>query len=76
MLKKFLFLLIVLCFVQTAFAQNPKQTPVKISAVAPQTLDEKIKAELANFSGKVWIYAKNLDTGKDYALRADEQVRT
>ncbi|MDQ3322434.1 MAG: class A beta-lactamase-related serine hydrolase, partial [Acidobacteriota bacterium] len=46
------------------------------SAVAPQTLDEKIKAELANFSGKVWIYAKNLDTGKDYALRADGQVRT
>jgi beta-lactamase class A len=36
----------------------------------------KIQNEIKNFSGKVWIYAKNLDTGKDYALRADEQVRT
>lgn len=74
MLKKFFFLMIVLCSVQITFAQKSKPTPVKISA--PQTLDERIKAELANFSGKVWIYAKNLDTGKDYALRADEQVRT
>ncbi|MBA2735489.1 MAG: serine hydrolase, partial [Pyrinomonadaceae bacterium] len=39
-------------------------------------LDEKIQNEIKNFSGKVWIYAKNLDTGKDYSLRADEQVRT
>src|SRR3712207_2559337 len=76
MLKKFFFLTVMLCSVQIAFAQKPKPTPANVSAAAPQTLDEKIKAELANFSGKVWIYAKNLDTGKDYALRADEQVRT
>jgi len=52
------------------WAQKPK--PI----IKPQTLDEKIQTEIAGFSGKVWIYAKNLDTGKDYALRADEQVRT
>lgn len=41
-----------------------------------QILDEKIQSEIKDFKGKVWIYAKNLDSGKDYALRADEEVRT
>lgn len=44
--------------------------------VAQKTLDEKLQTAIKNFNGKVWIYAKNLDTGKDYSLRADEQVRT
>lgn len=39
-------------------------------------LDAQIKAAIKDFKGDVWIYAKNLDTGKEYALRADEQVRT
>lgn len=62
---------------QAIWAQKarPTATPVQPAAQS-QTLDDKIQAELKNFSGKVWIYAKNLDTGKDYALRADEQVRT
>ncbi|MDQ6787224.1 MAG: class A beta-lactamase-related serine hydrolase [Acidobacteriota bacterium] len=76
MLKKFFFLMFVFCFVQTGFAQKMKSLPVSISSVAPQTLDDKIQNEIKNFSGKVWIYAKNLDTGRDYSLRADEQVRT
>lgn len=53
---------------------KPNRTP--LPAVRAQTLDEKIQNAIGNFSGKVWIYAKNLDTGKDFALRADEQVRT
>ncbi len=73
MFKKIFFLIVVLLSVQSAFAQKSK--PIKTITVAP-TLDEKIQNEIVNFSGKVWIYAKNLDTGKDYALRADEQVRT
>jgi len=73
MFKKIFFLIIVLLSVQAAFAQKSK--PVKTIAAAP-TLDEKIQNEIGSFSGKVWIYAKNLDTGKDYALRADEPVRT
>jgi beta-lactamase class A len=40
------------------------------------SLDDKIQAAITGFEGKVWIYAKNLDTGKDYSLRADEQTRT
>jgi beta-lactamase class A len=39
-------------------------------------LDQKIKSEIANFKGKVYIFAKNLDTGETYALAADERVKT
>ena len=45
-------------------------------ATAAVTLDEKVRAAIADFKGNVFAYAKNLDTGKDYGLRADEQVRT
>lgn len=78
MFKKIIVAAFLLLFSQAVFAQKTKPTSLlKPPSVAQlQTLDEKIKAEIANFSGKVWIYAKNLDTGKDYALRADEQVRT
>ena len=73
MSKKIIFLIIILLSLQSAFAQKSK--PIKTINAAP-TLDEKVQNEIVNFSGRVWIYAKNLDTGKDFALRADEQVRT
>ena len=55
----------------SVFGQKPKP-----SVALPVTLDERIQTALDGFQGKVWVYAKNLDTGKDYALRADEQTRT
>lgn len=61
MLRKILFTLLIMMFVQATFSQ---------------TLDEKIQSSIKDFKGKVWIYAKNLDSGKDYSLRADEEVRT
>jgi beta-lactamase class A len=72
MFKKLIVTAFILLISQAIYAQKAKPTPV----VQPQILDEKIQTEIKNFSGKVWIYAKNLDTGKEYALRADEQVRT
>jgi beta-lactamase class A len=64
---KLLSLFILITFIgQFTFAQKPTS----------QTLDERIKTELAGFKGNVWIYAKNLDNGKEYALKADERVRT
>ena len=63
-----------------AFAQKSVKTIVKnqskIASLAPNTLDERIKTALEGFRGNAWIYAKNLDTGRDFAFRADEQVRT
>lgn len=58
---------------------SQKKTPkpqILPTSAAPQTLDEKIKAEISGFPGSVWIYAKNLDTGKIYSLRGEERVRT
>lgn len=49
-----------------SFAANP----------AADSLDERVKAEIAPFKGKVSVFAKNLDTGATYALNADERVRT
>lgn len=72
MFKKILFIALLLSLSQIAPAQKTKSSPNFPS----ESLDARVKAELQNFSGKAWIYAKNLDTGKDYALRADEQVRT
>ena len=46
------------------------------AAKTPATLDEKIAEAVEGFRGKVWIYAKNLDSGKTYSLRGDERVRT
>jgi beta-lactamase class A len=64
--------LLLLC--TSAYAQKARSA--RTPQPAPQTLDEKVQTALAGFQGKAWIYAKNLDAGKDYALRADEQTRT
>lgn len=74
MFKKIFVAVFLLAFAQIVSAQRAKPTPTPTPA--PQTLDGRVQAALSGFSGKAWIYAKNLDTGKDYALRADEQVRT
>jgi beta-lactamase class A len=45
---------------------------------APQTtpLDTLVRAEIAPFKGKVFLFAKNLDTGVSYSFNGDERVRT
>ncbi len=54
-------------------SQAAQRTSVK---PAPKGLDDAVQTAIAGFNGKVSIYAKNLDTGKEYSLRGDEQVRT
>src|SRR5215831_5929036 len=49
---------------------------VRIAAQTPDTLDQKIRAAIAQFPGKVHLFAKNLDTGQSYALNPDERVQT
>jgi beta-lactamase class A len=44
--------------------------------VKTSTLDDRVKAELASFKGKVSLFATNLDRGETYAFGADERVRT
>jgi beta-lactamase class A len=48
------------------------QTP----APAPSSMDTLVKAEITPFKGKVFLFAKNLDTGVTYSFNGDERVRT
>src|SRR5207237_3195080 len=41
-----------------------------------QTLDTRVRAEIAPFKGKVYLFAKNLDTGQEYSFNGDERVKT
>ncbi len=68
MSKKLLICLAITLLVSTICGQKIKSVP--------ETIDEKVKNEIASFKGNVWIYAKNLDNGKEYSLRGDEKVRT
>ncbi|HKP39218.1 MAG TPA: serine hydrolase [Pyrinomonadaceae bacterium] len=41
-----------------------------------QSLDARINSQIAPFKGKVFVFARNLDTGKTYSYHGDERVRT
>lgn len=41
-----------------------------------QSLDTRVRSEVAPFKGKVFLFAQNLDTGETYSLNGDERVRT
>ena len=68
----FLLLSFILFLAAISYSQKPKPSV----EVAPSTVDSRVQNAIAGFQGKVWIYAKNLDTGKEYSLRGDEQTRT
>lgn len=44
--------------------------------VPASSLDNAIRAEVTPFKGKVYLFAKNLDTGVTYSFSGDERVRT
>jgi len=39
-------------------------------------LDARVRAEITPFKGKVFLFAKNLDSGETYSFNGDERVRT
>src|SRR5690242_16795882 len=47
-----------------------------ISTTPEKSLDSQIRAEVSGFKGKVYLFAKNLDTGQTYSYNGDERVRT
>lgn len=64
-----------------AIAWNVLALVATWSAVQAQTssapsLDARLRAEIAPFKGKVFLFAKNLDTGETYSFNGDERVRT
>ena len=65
-------LLIALSAVSCLIAKG--QSPTVPSSA--QSLDTRIHAEIASFKGKVYLFAKNLDTGQEYSFNGDERVKT
>ena len=51
------------------------QTATSTRETAP-SLDSRVRTEVAQFKGKVSLFAKNLDTGATYDLGGDNRVRT
>jgi beta-lactamase class A len=45
-------------------------------ADSDKSLDQRVRGQIAAFSGTVRLYAKNLDTGAVYGVRENERVRT
>jgi beta-lactamase class A len=65
-------LFIVLLAAVGAGAQISPATPPATAAA----LDQRVRAEVAQFKGKVSLFAKNLDTGAVYQLGGDDRVPT
>ena len=51
-------------------------TQLPVLLAAPATLDQQVRSAARGFAGTVSLYAKNLVNGAEYALQADNKVRT
>jgi beta-lactamase class A len=51
-------------------------TSLPLQATKLSTLDQRVRAEVTQFKGKVKLFARNLDTGSTYELGGDERVPT
>jgi len=49
---------------------------IQAQAPAAAALDARVRAEISPFKGKVFLFAKNLDTGETYSFNGDDRVRT
>src|SRR5437762_301305 len=65
--------LIVAIMISASSTAQAQSAPVPLSA---QLLDTRVRTEVASFKGKVFLFAKNLDTGETYSFNGDERVRT
>jgi len=68
--KQTMALLIVIPLFASLTAQSQSNASPSVS------LDAQVRAETAQFKGKVSLFAKNLETGESYLLNGDERVPT
>ena len=68
--KQTMALLIVVPLFASLTAQSQSNASPSVS------LDAQVRAETAQFKGKVSLFAKNLETGESYLLNGDERVPT
>lgn len=67
---------ILVGFLQLSVFQSTAVEPAPGPLKGPDPLKAKVEEALKGFPGKVWIYARNLETGKSFGLREEERVRT
>jgi beta-lactamase class A len=48
----------------------------QVPAQSSSSLDTLVRAEVTPFKGKVYLFARNLDTGATYSFKGDERVPT
>jgi beta-lactamase class A len=65
-------LLIAISLISCLIVKGRSQT----APSSTQSLDARVRAEIAPFKGKVFLFARNLDTGQDYSFNGDERVKT
>jgi beta-lactamase class A len=66
----FRFLLLVICVLSQLFVSAAQQ------ADALKKADQRVKAKINGFRGKVSLYARNLNKGLSYGIMPDQPVRT
>src|SRR5205085_4546327 len=64
-------LIVSLTFGATAQTAGPRPLPP-----ATMPVGERVRKELAEFKGKVTLFAKNLDSGATFGVGEDQRVRT
>ena len=74
-LSKLLPILVLAGLTGVVYSQNPTQEAAK-TPPTHEALDKRVKAEIAQFKGKVSLSAKNLDTGAVYEFGGDDRVPT
>jgi beta-lactamase class A len=75
LVARFLPMLLLIVFLIFAAPQASGQETSKPEGPA-ETLDKRVRADVARFNGKVYLYAKNLDTGAVYQFNGDDRVPT
>jgi len=64
------------CVLTTLVLLPARETIAQTSGSPAQSLDTRIRAEIAPFKGHVSLFARNLDTGVEYSFNGDERVPT
>jgi len=70
------FVMIVLLLIGFLIEATANSSSLARHSPRVDSLDDRVKAAIAPFKGKVSLFAENLDTGETYALNADDRVRT
>ena len=70
--KQVMTLLIAISLTSCLTVKSQSQPPPS----STQSLDNRIRAEITPFKGKVYLFAKNLETGQEYSFNGDERVKT